>query len=180
MFGRSQNSTRFLFTILFGFTAGCREDISPDTYGNAADSSAEPCSSSMPGEKPDVQQLHADAGMSMHVEGQPLTPMDLALEESCATFSSPVHFSIDNAHPGVFVLQPITGLQYCVYVMRESGYITLQHEEGRVMRDSDSFSWCVERERPDASAANNLPAKLEVLSLTRESTFSLRLRRGME
>lgn len=105
-----------------------------------------------------------------------LTPMDLGLERQCSMFSRPVHFQIEKERPAVFLLQAVPGLRYCVEVYRLSGYITLSREEGETHRTQNLFRWCLERNLEEGER----PAKLDVVSLTPEAEFEVKLKRGEE
>lgn len=113
-----------------------------------------------------------------------ITPMDPREEEECSRFSTPFHFTIEEAHAGTFFLQPALLTPYCIEVHRESGYITLRHEEGVVHRAENLFTWCLTRNEAEGTQDENTlvpePALLEVLSLTPSAQFSITLMRGRE
>ena len=182
MIGRTRNSlSLFVFTFLL-FGTGCLEEyhnpaLSGDTAqdGNVCPRPIPP----IPPDPPRVEQL-ADENGDAEKGAISLTPMNLDAERSCALYSSPMHFEIEERTPGIFLLQPVTGLDYCVEVTRESGYITLRHDEGVVRREADLFIWCLKRLHDDLDSNGTSPARLEVTALTPSAGFEVTLKRGEE
>ncbi|MBP9718248.1 hypothetical protein KBD59_03050 [Candidatus Gracilibacteria bacterium] len=62
-----------------------------------------------------------------------------------------------------------SGLEYCIEVLRTSGYITISHERGVVHRDGDYFTWCV----TPAAFSSLQPEKALIRSFTASATVTV-------
>jgi len=125
--------------------------------------------------EPVVEPLPLETETDVPEAGVPLTPMDPQAEWMCGLAANPLRFTITEEDPAIFYLQPAREITYCVRVERTRGYITLQHEEGEVERNSDLFTWCMRR---PWESAKGILAKLRVLALTPEAEITVVLRRG--
>ncbi|MEK7528335.1 MAG: hypothetical protein AAB592_01065 [Patescibacteria group bacterium] len=90
----------------------------------------------------------------------------------CSSVISGQVFDAERDAPQAFVLYVWPRVRSCVELVRESGYITLSHDEGEVTRDDDTFTWCVLQ--PSSEDAE-IAVLLLVRSLTPRSTFRVQL-----
>lgn len=179
MFGRIRYSIPFPIFI-FPFTiGGCletKDGLAEEDSSAEADFEGFDVQSCECGETPPLEKEPKVENLSPEGESIALTPTSPELEWSCALFSDPVRFTIEEEAPARFTLQMTAALRYCVEVKREQGYLTVRHEKGDVSRHDDWFQWCHELQ-PRENAGTTW---LEVLALTPQTTFTIQLRRGEE
>lgn len=76
------------------------------------------------------------------------------------------YFSVEKDAPISFALYGAAGIQYCVEVNRDYGYITISHERGKVEREGNLFTWCITPTGED-------PEYMTVRSFTASAGFEL-------
>ena len=130
MRGQKEDAMRyekFLGAILL-VAAGCAQDVS-ETTREAAETGP-----------PETLCVVAAAD-----DGEPevVALKSPACGGQCGSGEGVRYFSVEKGAPVSFALYGVVGIQYCVEVIRDYGYITISHERGTVTRKGDLFTWCI-------------------------------------
>lgn len=87
---------------------------------------------------------------------------------SCAEDADFSSYIISRDYPKTVVLEGEPYVHYCIGVERIAGYITISHPRGKVTRQENLFTWCVDAEPKE-------PDYMIVRSLTPQAEFRILL-----
>lgn len=85
--------------------------------------------------------------------------------EACPDAVFNFSFIVERDFPQAVVLYGLQHVEYCIAVLRLSGYITISHPSGEVRREGDRFTWCVvpaDEKEAETMLIRSLTARAEV------------------
>lgn len=85
------------------------------------------------------------------------------LQPDCMLDANQSSYIISRDEPKTVVLEGEPYMHYCIGVERIAGYITISHPRGKVTRQENLFTWCVEKqaEEPDYMIVRSLTPQAE-------------------
>lgn len=173
----------FFFLCALGAQSGCAEtqdSLAPSGFFGSADGGE--ISHGRANESGTENAVNASLLTFVGDKGEEVLTIP-EIEQYCARFSEDVYFEATESDPQEFLLYGEG--DYCALLQRQSGYLTLSHEEGEVRRDGDQWSWCITMPQEvngatgaRATSREMSPSRLVVRSLSPRAWFSVRLQRG--